>query len=549
MRMLLVLCALLLPLCLTIAGAAAAAPPSPLGVQALAPASPLAPTMQNPNMECANGGFVPQDGILGLVPIGWTALLLDGQPSIDSARHRFLGSCWADGGVERLEGDDALVMAAQDIETNPDPGKHFDALIYQRVAVTPGQTYSLSAWAVGFCGGSFNEPNDCPAPNYIAKMAGLDPTGGTDPNAPSVIWTENRQNFNEVKWANLRLAATAAQNSSSMTVFLRISSPLTHHGNHALFDAVSLMGAPSAQFGALPAQVNGRSALITWDGALNADILAIPPGAYRLYFEIQSRLGSDGAWQDLLMHTEARSTQFTSQVPSGTYFFRVRALADQPSGVPRAQPNQRYVSEWLLSPAIDFTDLPPVAINDNVTTLEDTPIQIPVLANDSDPNPGSTLSISSAGPAQYGRVSNDGQHVDYSPDPDYNGTDVFTYTITDGGLVSAPGTVTVTVTPVDDPPRVRNAGTRMNAVGETVSSWLGVYDPESEPLTITATGLPPELTLDKGSSMILGTLTADAGNYRVTITATDPQATTTVSFDWLVLEQVWRTHLPVLARQ
>ena len=41
--------------------------------------------------------------------------------------------------------------------------------------------------------------------------------------------------------------------------------------------------------------------------------------------------------------------------------------------------------------------------------------------------------------------------VDYTPDLDFNGTDSFTYKVTDdGGLESNVATVTVTVVPVDD---------------------------------------------------------------------------------------------------
>ncbi len=455
MRMWLALWAVLLPLHLAVTGSPPAGPARPVIAQTSAVISPLAVSMQNPNMECANGGFVPQAGITGLVPRGWSALVLNGQPDINSARTYFLGSYCAAGWVEHLEGDDALVMAAQDLETNPVPGKPFDALVYQQVAVTPGLPYSLSAWMVSFCGGSFNNPNDCPSGDYIAKMLGLDPSGGTDPNAPGVIWTEDRQNFNQSRWVNLRLGVTAQ--SSRMTVFARIRSPFLHHGNYGLIDAVSLLRAPAAQFGDLPAQVNGPSAPITWDGALSTDILAIPAGTYHLHFDVQSRLGLGGAWQDWVQDSEARSAQFTSSVPTSTYYFRVRALAEQQSGVPGAWPNHRYVGEWLPSAPVSF-----------------------------------------------------GNH----------------------------------------PPRVRNAGTRMNAVGETVWSWLGVYDPDGDPLSITASGLPPGLALDQESGgVILGTLAENSlDTYRVTITATDPQTTTTVSFDWWVLEEVWRARLPVLAR-
>jgi Bacterial Ig domain/Putative Ig domain len=547
MRMSPVLC-VLLSLCL-IATCPAAVAQARSTTPASGPTSPLAPIMQNLNMECANGGFVPQAGINGLMPQGWTAIVLNGQPDINSARTYFQGSYCATGWVEHLEGDDALVMAAQDLETNPPPGKPFDALVYQQVAVTSGQTYSLSAWMVSFCGGSFNAPNDCPSGYYIAKMLGLDPSGGTDPKASRVIWTEDRQNFNQSRWVNLRLGVTAQ--SITMTVFARIRSPFLHHGNFGLIDAVSLMAAPSAGFDALPAQVNGRPAPITWNGALGTDIPAIPLGTYHLHFEVQSRLGLAGAWQDWLPDTEAVSAQFTSDIATATYYFRVRALAEQQPKGTGAWPNHRYIGEWTPPAAVNFNMHPPLAVDDNVTTLENTPVQIAVLANDSDPDPGATLSITSIGPAQHGCVSNRGQLATYSPQLDFSGSDVFTYTITDGGRISAPATVRVTVTHVDQPPRVRNAGGRMNTAGETVWSNLGVYDPEGEPVTITITGtLPPGLVLDEVSGVIHGTLAANAlGTYPVTILAADAeQHSPPAPLVWRVVEHVWQTDMPVLAR-
>jgi hypothetical protein len=552
MRKSLALWALLLALYPALARPTAASPVHPGIVQAPVTLSPPAVlessvTLQNPNMECANGGFVPQSGIPGLVPRGWTALVLNGRPDINSARTYFLGSYCAGGWVEHLEGDDALVMASQDLETPPVPGKPFDALVYQRVAVTPGTSYNLSAWMLSFCGGSFDNPNDCPSGYYIAKMLGVDPAGGTDPNAPTVVWTEDRQNFNQARWGNLDLGVTAQ--GSTLTIFARVRSPFQHHGNYALLDAVSVEEAPSAQFGSLPAQATGTSATIAWHGTLSKDILAIPSGTYQLRYEVQSRLGLSGDWQGWIAGAMTASAQFTSTVPASTYYFRLRGLAEQQQGVPGAWPNHRYIGDWQPSTPVSFGNHPPVAVADTLSTPENTLLQISALDNDNDPDPSQTLSISSAGPAKHGRVTYDAHLIHYSPDPDFNGTDVLTYTINDGGLLSAPGTVTVTVIPVDDPPRIRNIGTRLNAAGESVWLPLGIYDPESEPITVTVLGLPPGLALAAESHAISGTLSEKVlGPYPITVTAADPEESTEVSFDWRILDQVWRSRLPLISR-
>ncbi len=184
------------------------------------------------------------------VPLGWTGVLLSGTPQLDSVRIRWGGGCEGSGFAEHLEGEDSLVFVAQDLETPPEPGKPFDAAVYQQVAVTPGTAYSLSGWMVSLCGGSAT-PSSCPTDYYMEKLLGIDPTGGIDPLGPNVIWVGDRRNFTESRWANLRLAATAQ--TDHLTVFGRIRSPFRWHGNHAFVDAFSLVRAPTASFVNSPA--------------------------------------------------------------------------------------------------------------------------------------------------------------------------------------------------------------------------------------------------------------------------------------------------------
>jgi len=325
--------------------ATARADPAPLaGVPLTGPSG--APALQNPGFEC-KVGYVTQEGIKNRVPLGWSAALLDGTPQLDSTRTRWdPGGCNGNSFIEHLEAEDSLVFVAQDLETPPTPGKPFDAAVYQQVEVTPGTAYSLSGWMVSLCGGSFSAPNDCPAGYYMEKLLGIDPTGGTDPLGPNVIWVGDRRNFTESRWVDLRLAATAQ--ADRLTVFGRIRSPFQWHGNHAFLDAFSLVRAPTAHFVDSPSPVTEAEARVQWDGDRGPDIQAIPGGTYRLLFDVQYRVGPDGAWVDWLVDQPAGGATFAVNVCAGerVYSFRVRSRAEQPQGSNGAWPDHHYLGIW-----------------------------------------------------------------------------------------------------------------------------------------------------------------------------------------------------------
>lgn len=87
----------------------------------------------------------------------------------------------------------------------------------------------------------------------------------------------------------------------------------------------------------------------------------------------------------------------------------------------------------------------PVAVNDGpISATEDTPADIPVLANDSDPD-GDPLNVIGA-TALNGTVTiNQDGSLHYVPKADFNGTDTVTYTISDGKGGTATATVTINV--------------------------------------------------------------------------------------------------------
>jgi hypothetical protein len=91
-------------------------------------------------------------------------------------------------------------------------------------------------------------------------------------------------------------------------------------------------------------------------------------------------------------------------------------------------------------------NLMPVAKDDTAITDEYTPVVIPVLDNDYDPDIGDTLAVDSVTQGTNGDVEIiDDQHVGYSPEQGFNGIDEFTYTISDGNGGTDTANVRVTV--------------------------------------------------------------------------------------------------------
>ena len=88
-----------------------------------------------------------------------------------------------------------------------------------------------------------------------------------------------------------------------------------------------------------------------------------------------------------------------------------------------------------------------------LTTAEDTPGNVDVLDSDTDED-GDPLTVVTESPdADHGTVSCTPAGIcTYTPDPDFYGTDSFTYEIDDGQGGDDTGEVTVTVTPVNDDP-------------------------------------------------------------------------------------------------
>jgi subtilisin len=123
------------------------------------------------------------------------------------------------------------------------------------------------------------------------------------------------------------------------------------------------------------------------------------------------------------------------------------------------------------------TNQPPNAVNDTLTTAEDTSNSVNVLTNDTDPD-GDTLSVTGSTHGSNGTVScEQSGSCTYTPDAAFTGSDSFTYTADDDNGGTDVGTVNVMVIAVNNPP---NAVDDSLTTDEDVANDVDVLDNDTD---------------------------------------------------------------------
>lgn len=145
------------------------------------------------------------------IPNGWQEFIIYGDPTFMQDVDTYWGPpslrIWSNGGT-------------------------FKVGLYTQVEVTPGAGYRASiAWGA---------PN---APETFGRQLGIDPTGGTDPGSPNIVW--GRMHWGPGRILNypppdVNIDVRARAVNSTITVFFLVDHPTSTGDNLIFIDAIAL---------------------------------------------------------------------------------------------------------------------------------------------------------------------------------------------------------------------------------------------------------------------------------------------------------------------
>ncbi len=109
--------------------------------------------------------------------------------------------------------------------------------VYQRVPVSPNVDLRFSVYVYVWSSATFTNPDVSEQPNTVIINVGIDPTGGTDPDSPSIIWSADAEYYDQYR----ELSVVAKSKGTAVTVFVR-TAPQGYVGvNNVYLDDAALV--------------------------------------------------------------------------------------------------------------------------------------------------------------------------------------------------------------------------------------------------------------------------------------------------------------------
>ena len=402
-----------------------------------------------------------------------------------------------------VPGDGDLQVAASDVVTasRPDPLGLSSAT----------DTAVVGSGLVSFLD-STGAPVDYVLTDGDIRISAFNPEGNLDPGAADSITVTvvSRDNTGAPRDTETLLLVETGTDTSSFTGQM----PSRWYGYVMPFDGelqTAMTGLQldtvDATLGSTTATATMKVGIVRFVDASGADVGNVPPGGtIRLQVEAPTSnydpLGPDLASIRLRSMTSGDDETFSLlETGPDTSIFETSLGSVIAAAVPYNQVFETQLGETLQAEYYNYyhvaadiavvgegepTNNPPLAVNDEATTGNGTPVVVDVLANDSDPE-GQTFTVASFTQGTQGGTvtSNYAGFLTYTPPPSFLGTDTFTYRLVD--LLGAEAFATVTITVVNQPPVAADDYLTLN---EDQDVLLTPTDNDSDPganaLTIVA---------------------------------------------------------------
>jgi hypothetical protein len=293
--------------------------------------------LANPSLEDYDPAYARFAGADCQVATGWQRFWHDGPEPYWMDTRVFADSRLGSGWVERIKGETSQLI----VGTKP-----YTAGLLQRVTgLTPGMGYGFHAAML-----TIYQTSAPPAVDgTMIKQVGIDPTGGTDPQAPTVVWSEP-DDHDEGPWDVERRTAVFGE-STAMTVFIRVISPYGSGGlpylNYSFLDSAILAQTPAVS-ATSPAVSPEPAFSVRWDNVVPA-----PDGGKLKGYDVQWLDETEGVWHDWQTRTYEVEATFAGE-RGHTYRFRARAWQRYPNGAHLYGPYrpQGDTATWVAGPRL-----------------------------------------------------------------------------------------------------------------------------------------------------------------------------------------------------
>jgi hypothetical protein len=292
--------------------------------------------LTNPGMESYEAAYDQFEGVNCQVASGWERFWYGGSLPCWMDTRVFANSHLGGGWVEKIEGETSQMLVSR---------QPYSAGLRQQITgLTPGLGYAFHAAMLTI----FQTSAQDPVNGTMVKQVGLDPTGGTDPQALTVLWCDP-DDHDQGPWSvDLQQAFWAL--SPAVTVFIRVVSPY-ESGDPSLLNLSFLDSAILAQTPQVsatsPAFSMSPTFSVHWDNAVAA------PGGEVKRYDVQWLDEEEGIWHDWYIRTTKRYDSFAGQ-QGHTYHFRARALQRYENGARLYSP---YRAEGDTSTQVQGTRL------------------------------------------------------------------------------------------------------------------------------------------------------------------------------------------------